>query len=372
MEKRSKVFIVAGARPNFMKIAPVRRQLERSCSQAIQTVIVHTGQHYDHAMSRVFFEQLDIPKPDFTLDVGSGSHAYQTAEVMLRFEKLVEQQRPDLVLVVGDVNSTLAAALTAAKRHIRVAHVEAGLRSFDMKMPEEVNRVLTDHLSTLLFATEPAAVTNLKNEGIDPDRTHLVGNVMIDELMHNLDRIRTRNTAHRLDLAGRRYGLATIHRPANVDDAESLRAVLSVLRAAADRGTLVFPVHPRTGKNTRSFGLQQEFESTKNLRPIDPLGYLDFMNLLTGAAVILTDSGGIQVEAAWLGIPCITLRPNTEHLITVDEGRNRLTGLDLDAVRRALDWADEFDASRLSTPTVWDGKASHRIAAILRESLAQA
>jgi UDP-N-acetylglucosamine 2-epimerase (non-hydrolysing) len=371
MTKRHTLFLVAGARPNFMKIAPLWRALKQY-RESIRPVVVHTGQHYDYSMSQVFFEDLELPQPDFHLDVGSGSHACQTAEVMCRFEKLIDRQRPDLVVVVGDVNSTLAAALTASKLHIPIAHVEAGLRSFDMNMPEEVNRLLTDRISTLLFVTEPAGRDNLAREGIDPDGVHLVGNVMIDELAHNLERIRARRAAADLDLPAGRYGLATIHRPANVDDEDALRAVLAVLREATKRGVVVFPVHPRTAKNIASFGLAGEFDALKSLKRVKPVGYLDFMNLVVNAAYILTDSGGIQVETSWLGVPCITLRPNTEHLITVKHGCNRLTGLELSAVGDALAWASSFDASGYSPPSLWDGRAAERIARLLSEFVVRA
>jgi UDP-N-acetylglucosamine 2-epimerase (non-hydrolysing) len=366
MSERHTLFLVAGARPNFMKIAPLWRALQQY-ADSLRPVVVHTGQHYDYSMSQVFFEDLEIPRPDFYLDVGSGSHASQTAEVMCRFEKLIDRQRPDLVVVVGDVNSTLAAALVASKMHIPIAHVEAGLRSFDRSMPEEVNRLLTDRISTLLFVTEPAGRDNLVREGIDPEGVHLVGNVMVDELAHNLERIRARRAAADLDLPAGRYGLATIHRPANVDNEKSLRAVLEVLREATDRGVVVFPVHPRTAKNIESFGLGSEFDSLRNLKRIEPRGYLDFMNLVASAAYVLTDSGGIQVESCWLGVPCITLRPHTEHLITLELGCNRLTDPEPSAVSDALAWASSFDASGYSAPSIWDGKAAERIARLLSE-----
>ncbi len=371
MQDIPRIILVAGARPNFMKIAPLWREMHR-LADMLHPVIVHTGQHYDHAMSQVFFEQLEIPEPDCYLDIGSGSHAYQTAEVMRRFETLVEEQSPALVVVVGDVNSTIAAALTAVKMHVPVAHVEAGLRSFDRAMPEEINRILTDRISTLLFVTEPAAVTNLKNEGVDAGQVHLVGNVMIDELSRNMERIQTHDAADRLGLAGERYGLATMHRPANVDDETSLRAVLAALCVAAERGVVVFPVHPRTRKNIDAFGLREQFDAIGNLRCIEPVGYLEFMSLLVGSAYMLTDSGGIQVEAAWLGKPCITLRPSTEHVITIELGRNRLTEPDTAAVGDALDWAEAFDARGQSTPTVWDGQASERTVEIIAQFLSSA
>lgn len=369
--KTPHILLVAGARPNFMKIAPLWRELRRH-ADALRTSVVHTGQHYDAAMSDVFFDQLELPTPDHHLGVGSGSHAEQTAAVMTRFEKIVAHPRPDIVVVVGDVNSTLAAALTAVKLRIPIAHVEAGLRSFDMKMPEEVNRLLTDRVSTLLFATEPVALANLAREGVEAGRVHLVGNVMIDALMDNLQAIRARRTAERLGLAGKNYGLATIHRPANVDTAESLRAVLAVLREAGRHGTVVFPVHPRTAKNIVALGLRHDFDAVKNLRRIEPLGYMDFMSLLDRASYVMTDSGGIQVETTWLGVPCLTLRPNTEHILTVEQGCNRITGLDVAAVRHALDWARGLDAARYSAPSLWDGKAAPRITAILSEFVAEA
>jgi UDP-N-acetylglucosamine 2-epimerase (non-hydrolysing) len=369
MAKRYTIYLVGGARPNFPKIAPLWEALTKRAIN-LETKIVHTGQHYDYAMSQVFFDQLGLPRPHRFLDVGSGSHAYQTAQVMLRFEELAVEHRPDLVVVVGDVNSTLAVSLTSVKLGIPVAHVEAGLRSFDRSMPEEINRMVTDTVSTLLFATERSALDNLAGEGMSSEGIHLVGNVMIDSLKRNLPRIREDRTVDRMGLRGRRFVLATIHRPTNVDTEESLFRVLAVLRRAATHGRVILPAHPRTVKNIEASGLRARFEAVEGLSIVEPLGYVEFLNLLTHAWCVLTDSGGIQEETTWLGIPCITLRANTERPITVEEGTNRITGLDLERVSAALDAAEAFDASKYSPPALWDGKAGQRICRIIGEFLA--
>ena len=367
MNKR-KIYILAGTRPNFVKIAPLQREFTRHSGE-FDVKVIHTGQHYDYLMSKVFFEQLELPEPDFYLEVGSGSHGYQTAQVLMRFESLAMENCPDLVVVVGDVNSTVAASLAAIKLGIPVAHVEAGLRSFDMEMPEEINRILTDRISKLLFATEQSAIENLANEGMDMQRVHLVGNVMIDSLSYNLDRIRENSTAERMGLPGKKYGLVTLHRPSNVDTADSLRSVAAILRKAALRGKLIFPAHPRTTKNIDAFKLRNEFESIDGLELIEPLGYLDFMNLMVNSSFILTDSGGIQEETTWLGIPCVTLRKNTERPITLIEGTNCITGLDISKVSNALDLADGFNISTYSPPLLWDGKSAGRIVDIIDDYL---
>lgn len=364
MPKRSKVYLVAGARPNFMKIAPLWHVLKRR-ENKFETQIVHTGQHYDYVMSEIFFRHLGLPKPDFFLEVGSGTHGYQTGQVLMRFEELLIERRPDIVIVVGDVNSTIAVALASVKLGISVAHIEAGLRSFDMDMPEEINRVLTDRISDLLFASEPSGLRNLIVEGVDKEHIHLVGNLMIDSLKHNLREIRADDTAEKMGLKDEKFGLATIHRPSNVDMEPALRQVLAVLLEASKRGKLVFPAHPRTLKNIEKFGLKNEFRSIENLMIIEPIGYFYFINLMIHSSYVLTDSGGIQEETTWLGIPCITLRKNTERPLTIEEGTNRVTGLDLSAVHSALDWAEDFDASAYSAPELWDGDAAERVVSIL-------
>lgn len=368
MSKRWRIYLVGGARPNFMKIAPLWHSLKRR-GERFETQIVHTGQHYDYEMSEVFFKNLGLGEPDFFLDAGSGTHGYQTAQVLMRFEKLAMERRPDIAVVVGDVNSTIAVALAAVKLAIPVAHVEAGLRSFDRTMPEEVNRILTDRISELLFASEPSGVANLTAEGIDKKRIHLVGNVMIDSLKNNLRKIRTNETTKKMGLDGKEFGLVTLHRPSNVDAEPALRRALAVLRQAASRGKLVFPAHPRTRKNVERFGLKDKFESIENLKVVEPMGYFDFMNLMVNCRYVLTDSGGIQEETTWLGIPCITLRKNTERPLTVEQGTNHITGLDLSAVTEALGLVEDFDASVYSAPELWDGNAARRIVEVIGDFL---
>jgi len=368
MTPPASILLVAGARPNFPKIAPLIRALRRR-SEPLRPVLVHTGQHYDYAMSQVFFEDLELPPPDHHLGVGSGTHAAQTGQVLVRMEALLAERRPALVVVVGDVNSTLAAALAAAKLGVPVAHVEAGLRSFDRTMPEEINRILTDRLSTLLFATEQAAVENLRREGFDDRGAHLCGNVMADELLHHRRRIDERRAAARLGLARRGYGLVTLHRPSNVDDAAALRRVLAVLREAARRGSVVFPMHPRTRRRIEESGLSRDFSALAGLRAIAPQGYLDFLSLLESAAWVMTDSGGLQVEAGCLEVPCLTLRTTTEHVLTLEEGRNRLVAMRPEAVAEGLDWAAAWRPVR-PLPAVWDGAASERIAAVIAANVA--
>jgi UDP-N-acetylglucosamine 2-epimerase (non-hydrolysing) len=351
-----------------MKIGPLWHKFKH-LEGRFETQIVHTGQHYDYEMSEVFFRNLGLPEPDFFLEVGSGTHGYQTAQVLMRFEQLLMDRRPDMVMVVGDVNSTFAAALAAVKVRIPVAHVEAGLRSFDMDMPEEINRILTDRISDLLLVSEPSGLVNLSAEGIDGKRIHLVGNLMIDSLSNNLQEIRTNQATEKMGLNVEKFGLVTIHRPSNVDTEPALRQVLVVLREAASRSKLVFPAHPRTFKNIKTFGLKDEFESIENLRIIEPIGYFNFMNLMIHSSYVLTDSGGIQEETTWLGIPCITLRKNTERPLTVEEGTNRVTGLDLSAIIAALDWADGFDASGYHPPELWDGNAAERVVDVVCDFL---
>lgn len=351
---RVRVVCVAGARPNFMKIKPVLDGLD---ARGVDTVLVHSGQHYDPAMSDVFFSDLDLRPPDRHLGAGSGSHAEQTARVLTAFEPLVEELRPDCVVVVGDVNSTMACALVAAKAGCLVAHVEAGLRSRDWTMPEEINRVVTDKISDLLFAPSPDAVDNLAREGFRPDQIFLVGNVMIDTLLASLPRAKAGDTLSRLGLSAGGYGLVTLHRPATVDNPAVFGPVLAALEEISTSIPLVFPVHPRTARAIGS-------ERLKSLQLIEPLGYLDFLTLEASAALVLTDSGGVQEETTVLGIPCLTLRDNTERPITVDEGTNRLVGRDPEAIVSAAGGVlrHGVEARR---PALWDGKAGERIADVL-------
>ena len=363
-----KVLSVVGARPNFVKIAPLLREM--AGREGIEPVLVHTGQHYDARMSDDFFAALAIPAPDFNLAVGSGSHARQTAEVMTRFEPVLTSVRPDLVLVVGDVNSTLAAALTAAKLGIRVAHVEAGLRSFDRSMPEEINRLATDAVADELFASEDSAVENLAREGIPADRVHFVGNVMIDalRLTRPLWEASTVFAARGLDRLPR-YGAVTLHRAANVDDPDRLRQILGALQALARHVPLIFPVHPRVrpllaGHDVAWLGAAEPLPA-QGLVCTEPLGYLDFVALVSRAAVVLTDSGGIQEETTILGVPCLTLRENTERPATVTHGTNRVIGV---SPRRILDEGRLALSRRPSRPTPpprWDGYAAARIVDVL-------
>ncbi len=351
-----KVVAVAGARPNFMKIAPLLWELRRR--PGVTAHLVHTGQHYDERMSRLFFEQLHIPRPDVDLGVGSGSHAAQTAEVMKRFEPVLLDRRPDVVLVVGDVNSTLACALTAVKLGIDVAHVEAGLRSFDRTMPEEINRLLTDAISRWLFVTEPSGVENLHREGVPAGRIHLVGNVMIDTLLACRDRCEESTILQELALPERGYAVLTLHRPANVDEPAVFARLMGAVGELSTWLPVVFPVHPRTRKALAAGG------TAAGLVVTEPLGYLDFMKLLAHARLVLTDSGGIQEETTVLGVPCLTLRNNTERPITCAEGTNRLVGLEpariLAAARAVLDGPVE---GRI--PALWDGQAARRIVDVL-------
>lgn len=363
-----RVLHVAGARPNFMKVAPVLRALG---DRGITNVLVHTGQHYDPLMSAAFFDDLGLPEPDVHLAVGSGTHAEQTAKIMERLEPVVSREDPDLVIVVGDVNSTLAAAIVCAKGHVPVAHVEAGLRSFDRTMPEEINRVLTDQLSDLLFTTSPEAETNLKNEGVAPDKIHFVGNPMIDSLRRHLDRARESKALEMAGVEPGRYALVTLHRPSNVDDPDTLRGILDGLGAIAERIPVLFPAHPRTVKTIRDNGLDGLVDLTAGsatpgvVSCVEPLGYIDFLALMAEARVVLTDSGGVQEETTILGVPCLTLRRNTERPITIELGTNKLIASDAAAIARAV--ADVLDdpPPAPAHPPLWDGKAGERIADVV-------
>jgi UDP-N-acetylglucosamine 2-epimerase (non-hydrolysing) len=350
-----KILNVVGARPNFMKIAPIVEEMKKTPD--FDGVLVHTGQHYSDGMSDVFFRELGIPIPDVHLGVGSGTHAEQTARIMVEFEKVCVDRRPDLVLVVGDVNSTLACAIVAAKLCIPVVHVEAGLRSFDRTMPEEVNRVVTDALSSILFTTSRDADENLIREGIDASKIHFVGNVMIDTLLKHKQR------AQELRIEKpQRYALVTLHRASNVDDRAVLGPILEALNEITHSIPVLFPIHPRTAKSIRDFGLPMN-----GVRTMEPLGYLEFLNLEANATVVLTDSGGLQEETTILGVPCLTLRDNTERPITIAHGTNVMVGTDktriLQAFRRVLngDWKPS------GPPEGWDGHAAERIIRVLRD-----
>jgi len=354
-----RVLSVVGARPNFMKLAPVARAL---AARDVPHCIVHTGQHYDRAMSASFFDDLAIPAPDENLEVGSASHARQTAAIMERLEPVLLDRRPDAVLVYGDVNSTVAAALVAAKLGVAVGHVEAGLRSRDWSMPEEINRVVTDRLSDLLFAPSPDAVENLLAEGVPAGRIHRVGNVMIDTLVHALPRAEALGAPARHGLNGAGYALVTLHRPANVDDPETLKVLLDALQGVGTSLPVVFPMHPRTRERIRSLGWES---SSSALRVIDPVPYVEMLGLVRSARVVITDSGGLQEETSYLGIPCLTVRPNTERPITCREGTNRLvpgSGL-TEAVEGVL--AGRGVEGGPAAIDRWDGRAGERIAEVL-------
>jgi len=347
-----------------MKIAPLNRALKKY-SGSIQNRIVHTGQHYDDSMSKVFFDDLELPKPDVYLGVGSGSHAQQTAKVMVEFEKVVEKDRPDLVVVVGDVNSTVACSLVSAKAQIPVAHVEAGLRSFDRTMPEEINRIVTDSLSDLLFVSEKSGLTNLRHEGIDEKRISFVGNIMIDSLVIYRDKAKRSRVLNSLVLDPQSFALVTLHRPSNVDRAENLSRILESFREIAGKMDIVFPIHPRTRKALQSFGLQKKAESIKQLKLVDPVGYIDFLALMENAKLVITDSGGIQEETTYLGIPCLTMRKNTERPSTVEVGTNQLCGEDFDRLMEKVNEILAGKQKRGTIPELWDGKTAERIAEIL-------
>ena len=363
-----KVLNVVGARPNFVKIAPLLREMARR--PQIAPVLVHTGQHYDAQMSDGFFEALAIPAPDVNLGVGSGSHAQQTAEVMKRIEPVLEAVRPDVVLVVGDVNSTLAAALVAVKLGVRVGHVEAGLRSFDRSMPEEINRVLTDTIADDLFATEESGVMNLAREGVPAERVHFVGNVMIDALRLAKPLWQGSPVFRELGLdVNQRYGVVTLHRPANVDDPRRLREMVAALQELATHLPLVFPVHPRVrtrlARESVAWRTPTQPLPARGLVCLDPLGYLDFVALVSRAAIVLTDSGGIQEETTMLGVPCLTLRENTERPVTVTHGTNRVIGV---SPRRIVDEglrALQSPPAPQAPPPLWDGHAAARVVDVL-------
>ncbi len=357
-----KIIVVAGARPNFIKIMPILAALK---SKKLRYRLVHTGQHYDYRMSEVFFEDLNIPKPDIFLNVGSDSHARQTARIMIGFEKVLIKERPDLVLVVGDVNSTLACALTARKLHMTVAHVEAGLRSFDKRMPEEINRILTDQISDILFTPSLDGNKNLKREGVSCNKIYFVGNVMIDTLMKFKDEACARKTYLTLGLEKNNYALLTLHRPENVDCFTTLKPIIDAIMKLSFSIKVVFPVHPRTRKNLMQSKLFDRMEHS-GIAMIEPLGYLDFLNLTMHARLVLTDSGGLQEETSVLGIPCLTLRDNTERPITITSGTNRVVGRNPQAIAREAKKILARKHSIKKTIKRWDGRAALRIASILK------
>ncbi len=369
---RPLVLVVVGARPNFMKAAPVLGQLR--ARGAADTLLLHTGQHYDEQMSALFFRDLGLPQPDVNLGAGSGSHARQTAEVMVRFESWLEGavRRPACAVVVGDVNSTLACALVAAKAEIPLAHVEAGLRSFDRSMPEELNRMCTDQLAAACYVTEQAGLDNLRREGLAAERLLLAGNTMIDTLLQHRAAAARHGAARRreLGLGAGPYAVCTLHRPSNVDAPATLAGVLGALSRVSERLPVLLPLHPRTRARLESFGLAARLAAASGLRITPPLGYLDFLGLLSGAALVLTDSGGIQEEATVLKVPCVTLRENTERPVTLEMGGNVLAGADPERIVAAAERMLALERDGIGTPPLWDGKAGERIAADLERRVA--
>lgn len=370
------VICVVGARPNFMKMAPILRALA-SNTPTIPALLVHTGQHYDRDMSDKLFEDLNLPHPDINLDVGSGTHAIQTAEVMRRFEPVLDTHKPSCIIVVGDVNSTLACTLVATKKGIPVVHIEAGLRSYDRAMPEEINRVLTDQIADRLYTTERAAENNLVREGIAPERIQFVGNVMIDSLLHNLALARPVSetlAAAGVDLAllekNSGYGVVTLHRPSNVDNSEVLASLLGILREISERLPLVFAMHPRTRANIQRFDLEHLIADPRMII-LPPQGYLEMLGLMAKSCMVLTDSGGLQEETTALGVPCLTMRENTERPITVEQGTNILVGHNVAAIRTQANEILSGRGKRGCVPELWDGHAAERIAADIGQWLVQ-
>ena len=355
-----KILNIVGARPNFMKVAPLHRAFSKNPN--ITSKIIHTGQHFDAKMSDVFFEQLELPKPHYFLGVGGGSHTEVTARTMIEFEKIVRQEKPDVVLVVGDVNATLACALVAVKEHIPLVHVEAGLRSGDRKMPEEINRILVDSIADHLFITEQDGLDNLKKEGVDAKKVHFVGNVMIDSLIYYEEKASKLNIAGQMKIEGD-YILVTMHRPANVDTKEGLESILEIIENASRHLSIVFPIHPRTKNNMERFGLTERLNDIPNVFITEPQGYLEFLNLMDNAKIIVTDSGGIQEETTFLKIPCLTFRDSTERPITVTMGTNQLLS-DLNPVTAYEKIKDVLDGNfkKGQIPPLWDGHAAERIA----------
>lgn len=361
------IFIVAGARPNFMKIAPIVRALRARGGLGYK--IVHTGQHYDREMNDVFFEELGIPAPDIFMGAGGGTHAQQTAKIMLAFEELCQSDRPDVVLVVGDVNSTLACSIVAKKLNIRVAHVEAGLRSGDLTMPEEINRLVTDSISDWFFVTEPSGVENLLSEGKSASSIHYVGHVMVDNVLFQAERLNDSEYSSYNNFSvlpgDERYGVLTLHRPSNVDDCETMNRICSALREIAEILPIVFPVHPRTRASIEKFSI----DFGPNIKLIGPQSYMSFLRLWKDAVVVLTDSGGLQEETTALGVPCITIRENTERPVTVTEGTNVLVGTDRNRIVEEAFRILRGEGKRGSRPELWDGNAAYRIVDVLSREI---
>jgi UDP-N-acetylglucosamine 2-epimerase (non-hydrolysing) len=354
-----KIINIVGARPNFMKIAPIMKAFKSS--DEIEPLLVHTGQHYDEKMSDLFFRQLGIPEPDINLEVGSSSHAVQTANIMKAFEPVVLEHKPDVVLVVGDVNSTIACGLVAVKLGVKLVHIEAGLRSFDRTMPEEINRILTDSISDLLFCTEQSGVDNLIKEGIAEEKIFLAGNVMIDTLLGNKTKADESDILDKLGLKEDDFAVLTLHRPSNVDDSNIFGGILDALEVIQNDMPVIFPIHPRTLRNMKSFNFESRFGQMPNLKLIEPLGYLDFLKIMSCARIVLTDSGGIQEETTILKVPCLTLRDNTERPVTIECGLNQLVGTNPEKIIHAYRKVMKTGVKQTNVPPLWDGLAAERI-----------
>lgn len=373
-EIKRKVILVAGARPNFIKIAPLMHEFERH-KHLFNTLLVHTGQHYDFEMSEKFFKDLNIPKPNYFLNVGSASHATQTAKIMVAFEKVLLKVTPNLVVVVGDVNSTLACAIVASKLNIRIAHVEAGLRSFDRTMPEEINRIVTDSLSDYLFVSEESGLMNLKAEGVNSKKVYFVGNIMIDTLLSKMNIITKSNILNSLPMRDKTnklelktYAVLTLHRPANVDSNESLTKIYNILKTISQKTKIIYPIHPRTKKMIKKHNFLKKFELLSNLVMVKPLGYIDFIKLTKDSKFVLTDSGGIQEETTFLKVPCLTMRDNTERPVTIEKGTNCLVGRNKSRIIRHVDYILNNSYKRSQIPKLWDGKTAKRIVRIIINS----
>ena len=358
---------VVGARPNFLKMAPLHRQFAQFPKQ-IKSILVHTGQHYDFSMSESFFQDLELPQPHYHLGVGSGTHTTQTARVMRSFEKVIRSERVDGVVVFGDVNSTLACALVCAKERIPLVHVESGLRSFDKSMPEEVNRKLTDHVSDLLFVTEQAGVDNLSREGVPISRVHLVGNIMIDELIRSLEKSSRSLVLQELRVSPKAYFLLTLHRAGTVDNPEKLQHLADLIQVISLRMPVIFPVHPRTRKNLKNLAIYNVLRKNPRVRLTEPKGYLDFLHLVRNSQAVLSDSGGIQAETSYLGVPCLTLRDCTEQPITVEIGTNTLVGLDSERILTRVEAIIHHRYKSGRPVPLWDGKTAERITRIMLEN----
>lgn len=361
--KKIKILCVVGARPNFIKIAPLLEEFKKN--PKFVPILVHTSQHYDFEMSKSFFDDLDIPQPNYSLGVGSGTHGFQTGEIIIELEKVCLQERPKLVVVVGDVNSTIAGALVAAKLHIPVAHVEAGLRSFDREMPEEINRLLTDHISDFLFTTCKTADKNLLCEGIPKNKIFFVGDIMVDTLLKYKKRALACPIIKKLDLEKKKYAVLTLHRPSNVDDKKILKGLLSTFDKIQEKIKIVFPIHPRTKKQIRKFDLEKHIKKMRDFIIIPPLGYIEFMGLLIHAKFLMTDSGGLQEESTTLSIPCLTFRENTERPVTVTIGTNTIVGTDKNKILKEINKILTGKGKQGKVPKYWDGKTAERIVKII-------